>query len=406
MALAESEAWLMSGVTVERAVRQAGKNPRIMHVLLSLGVGGAETLVYDMVRYPGGADTRAVLCCLQAEGELGERLRGEGFSVYCRSRRDGVDLSLVGWLRDIMRDERIDVVHAHQYTPLFYAVPAALLAGGVRVVYTEHGRLFPEVKRWKRFLFNPLLALGVERIVSISDSTKTAMACYDNLPSRRIEVVHNGVDFSRMNPSLDLAAKRRSLGVSESCRILGTAARLEEIKNLPMMLEVFKLVLREVPDCCLLVAGQGSQMERLVELAGELGIGDRVKFLGLRFDLPELFQLFEVFLLTSFTEGISITLLEAMSSSVPAVVTDVGGNGEVVREAETGYLVPLGDAAAMADRVVRLLDDRAAASACGAKARERVLGQFSFAAMMEAYRAMYANSGGRFPGVPGQSQQG
>ena len=376
----------MTGFKGTMAATGQIKPPSIMHVLLSMVVGGAEKLVYDLVRHPAFAECRPVICCLDAVGDLGEKLRQQGYMIHLKERRSGLDLSVVPWLVDIIRREKVDIVHAHQYTPLFYSVPAALLAGRLRVVYTEHGRLHPDSSSWKRQLFNPLLALGVDHLVSISSSTAKAMAKYDHLPLRRIKVIHNGVDFSRLNPAVDLPVKRRELGLSPGCRIIGTAARLNEIKNIPMMLRVFQLVLKSVPDTCLLIAGQGERLDALKAYAHELGIGERVKFLGLRFDMPEIYQLFEVFLLTSFTEGISVTLLEAMGSGVPCVVTDVGGNGEVLTGGRTGYLTPLGSDAVMAERVVELLSDAGRSAEISENARRSVSGRFSFDAMLERYR--------------------
>ncbi|MFA7061985.1 MAG: glycosyltransferase, partial [Pedobacter sp.] len=90
------------------------RTPKILHVVLSMVVGGAERLVYDMVRYPVFAEQRPVVCCLDAVGELGEKLLQEGYQVYCKGRRPGLDLEMITWLRDIIRQEKADVVHAHQ----------------------------------------------------------------------------------------------------------------------------------------------------------------------------------------------------------------------------------------------------------------------------------------------------
>lgn len=363
--------------------------PKILHVVISMVVGGAERLVYDMVRYPTFSGNRPVVCCMDSIGELGEKLQEEGYKVYCKVRRPGLDFELITWLRDIIRLENANVVHAHQYSPLFYSVPAALLAGRVKVVYTEHGRFYPERKSWKRSLFNPLLALGVDHLVSISEATAQAMATYDNLPLRRIKVILNGIDCSGMNPEIDKAAKRRALGLSDTCRVIGTAARLNSIKNIQMMLRVLKLVLQSVPDTCLVIAGQGEEEERLKALALELGINDQVKFIGLRFDLPEIYQLFDVFLLTSFSEGISVTLLESMASGVPSVVTDVGGNREVVVGGETGYLLPVDEDIKMVQKISELLDDNDLLIRIGLAAHQRVVREFSVQGMMEAYCRLY-----------------
>lgn len=363
--------------------------PKIMHVVLSMHVGGAERLVYDMVKYPAFTGNPPIVCCLDEGGELGEKLLQEGYKVYSKGRRPGLDLEIITWLRDIIRQENVDVVHAHQYSPLFYAVPAGLLAGGKKVVYTEHGRFYPEKTSWKRWLFNPLLAMGVDHLISISEATAQAMATYDNFPLHRIKVIHNGIDCSSMNPAIDKRAKRQELRLSETCRIIGTAARLNSIKNIPMMLRSFKLVLQQVQNTCLVIAGQGEEEEHLKMMAQKLGIANHVKFIGLRFDLPEIYQLFDIFLLTSFSEGISVTLLESMASGIPSVVTDIGGNREVVVNNETGYLVPVDDDQLMAQRICELQHDGDKASRIGLMARGRVVSDFSIQKMMDAYYRLY-----------------
>lgn len=368
---------------------QKTKSPKILHVVISMVVGGAERLVYDMVRYSAFADNRPVVCCMDSIGELGDKLIKDGYKVYCKGRRPGLDLEMISWLRNIMKQERVDIVHAHQYSPLFYAVPAALLAGRVKVVYTEHGRFYPERKSWKRSLFNPLLALGVDHLVSISEATAKAMATYDNLPLRRIRIIHNGIISSGMPPEIDKRVKRLELGISESCYVIGTAARLNSIKNIPMMLRGLKLVLQSIPDTCLVIAGQGDEEERLKASARELGIAEHVKFIGLRFDLLEIYQLFDVFLLTSFSEGISVTLLESMASGVPSVVTDVGGNREVVEEGKTGFLVQVDDDAGMARIICELLQNHDSAIQIGHAAQMRIIENFSVQRMMESYGHLY-----------------
>jgi len=365
------------------------KAPKILHFVISMVVGGAERLVYDMVRYPVFAGNRPIVCCMDTVGELGEKLLEEGYKVYCKGRRPGLDFEMITWLRNIIRQEKVDVVHAHQYSPLFYAVPAALFAGRVKLVYTEHGRFYPERSSWKRTLFNPLLAMGVDHLVSISEATAQAMATYDNLPLHRIKVIHNGINCSCMNLEIDKRLKRQELGLSETCRVIGTAARLNSIKNIQMMFRVLKLVLQQVPDTCLVIAGQGEEEERLKTMASELGISERVKFIGLRFDLPEVYKLFDVFLLTSLSEGISVTLLEAMASGVPAVVTDVGGNGEVVVEGETGFLVPVDDDKKMAQLACDLLQHQENARKIGDAACKLVESQFSVKVMIDSYRGLY-----------------
>lgn len=369
-----------------------------MHVVLSMHVGGAERLVYDMVKYPAFWERPPIVCCLDAVGDLGEKLIQEGYLVYCKGRRPGFDLEMIRWLRQIIIREQIDIVHAHQYTPLFYTVPAALLSRRKKVIYTEHGRFHPEYKSWKRSLLNPLLAIGVHHLVSISEATAQAMATYDNFPLHRIKVIHNGINCTVVQPNINLQAKRRELGLSPTCRIIGTAARLNSIKNIPMMLRGLKLVLEKVPNTYLVIAGQGEEEQELKDLARELEIAEHVKFIGLRFDLPEIYQLFDVFLLTSFSEGISVTLLESMNYGIPAVVTEVGGNKEVLVEGETGFLVAVDDDKLFVQRVCELLQNAKLAASLGEAARRRLGIEFSLQGMMDKYLQLYSSGDARIGG--------
>lgn len=367
-----------------------------MHVILSLDAGGgAERLVYDLVRDAAFSSARPVVCCLYHHGKLGALLQQEGFRVFSPPvKPGGLQWSIILWLAGIIRRERVDVVHAHQYTPMFYSVPAALAAGGKRVIYTEHGRLYPDLPKWKRRLCNPLLSRGIDQIVSISEGTKEAMVAVDNFAGERIAVVRNGVISAKPGCGYDPEEKRRSLGIPSSDRIIGTAARLEKIKNLPMMLLGFRGVLQKMPDTSLLIAGRGSREKALKEYAQELGIGAKVHFLGLREDLPEIYPLLELFLLTSFSEGISVTLLEAMSHGVPPIATRVGGNPEVVLEGETGLLVADNDYRELTEKILELLAVPERARRMGEAARSWVSNHFSFPKMVENYMRLYCGTAG------------
>lgn len=361
---------------------------RVMHVILDLGVGGAEQLVYRMLNSrPSFEDN--VVCCLRFVGDLGERYINDGGRLYCKKNNGGFDIGIIWWLRDIIKNEHIDVVHSHTYSTFIYSVLASRLVGRVKLVYTEHGRLYPERSSWKRSLLNPLLAFGVSHVVSISNSTAKAMNKYDKFPLKNIKVIHNGITLPDTIQNVDIGAKKRSLGLTESCRVVGAASRLEDIKNIPMMLRAFQRVSKQIPEAYLLVAGTGSKSDELIAYGQELGVSDKVKFIGLRNDLWEIFQIMDVYVLSSFTEGISITLLEAMISGVPAVVTDVGGNPEVVADGVTGFLVPLNDDVAMSKSIVTLLNNKEMALRYSSNAIERVKRCFSFDAMMRSYENLY-----------------
>lgn len=365
------------------------KKIKILHVVWSLKVAGAEKLAVDMVHALSRAEFSTIVCSVNEDGLLGERLRQDGYTVYHRAKKSGLDWSMVKWLREIIANEQVDVVHSHQYSPMVYTVLAAVANRKMNHIYTEHGRNYPEQRRWKRTLVNPVLARMINHIVSISESTRKSMIVYDHLPSAKIKVIHNGVDLNRVRGVAGLCEKRRELEVPEGYCVVGTAARFDEVKNLPMMLRAFQLVLNKRPQTLLMLAGTGVLEDYLMGLVRDLEIEKSVRFVGLRHDLPDLLRIFDVFLLSSFTEGVSITLLEAMANGVPAVVTDVGGNSEVVIDGDTGFLVPLGAEEQMAMRIVELLENSQLSETMSFRSRERVEKSFSFSRMMAEYSAIY-----------------
>lgn len=364
--------------------------PKVMHVLPSMHrCGGAEQLVYKMVHSMTVKDKSPVVCCIDSLGDLALQLRQEGISVYCRQQRRSLDPGLIWWLSRIIKRERIQIVHTHMYDAFEHSVPAAVLAGGIKVVYTVHGRLYPEERTLRRRLMYPLWSLGVDRFVSISEKTRESMVYYDFHPEKKIQVIHNGIEFSPAGNNTDIQSMRSSLGLNGKARIMGTAARIEDIKNIPMMLRALQRVLTVYPDACLLLAGEGSRLDDLKALARQMGIWEKVSFLGKRSDLHNIYPILDVFVLSSFTEGISVSLLEAMSHGIPAVVTNVGGNPEIAIDGETGFLVPSNDDKAMAEKIQALLKDRSLAEKLGSNGRNRAREHFSFSGMMDKYLNVY-----------------
>jgi L-malate glycosyltransferase len=362
---------------------------KILHVVWSLELAGAEKLAFDMVQTLPLDSFCPIVCSVNNDGILGDMLRQDGYTVYHREKKPGLDWGTVRWLREIIMREQVDVIHAHQYSPMVYSVLAAFGCRKLKIIYTEHGRNYPEKRRWKRTFINPLLARMIDCIVSISEHTRQAMIEYDRLPGKRIRVIHNGVDFHKIRGVADINEKRRELEIPDGYGVVGSAARLDEVKNLPMMLRAFQRVVMDRSKTLLLIAGTGTLENRMKGLARELGIERKVRFVGLRHDLPDLMRIFNIFLLTSFTEGISITLLEAMANGIPAVVTKVGGNPEVVVDGETGYLVPLGEDKKMAERILELLGNPETAGKMGTRGMERVGKSFSFTRMMASYLDVY-----------------
>jgi glycosyltransferase involved in cell wall biosynthesis len=361
----------------------------VMHVVHTLNVGGAEKLVYDLSRAVDRDRFRPVVACLDEAGKLAPGLRDAGVPVEVLHRKPGLRPDLVLRLAGLIRRHRIDVVHAHQYTPWFYGLLAARTSRRATTLLTEHGRHHPDVRKPRRVLANQALWRLNGQAVAVSEFTRQALIHNDGFPEHAVSVLYNGVDLRRFEDVPDRAAIRAGLDIDPNAPVMGTCARMSPEKNLPMMVEAFAATRQKHPNAVLAIAGDGPARPDVEAKRDALGLGDSVRLLGFRDDVPSIVSMLDVFCLSSLTEGTSVTLLEAMYAARPAVVTDVGGNPEIVVAGETGRLVPSGDAVAFGAAVLGFFDDPDSAAAFGAAGRARVEARFTFQGMVHAYERLY-----------------
>ncbi len=329
----------------------------------------------------------SIFCVEEPLGPWGEELKARGVPIHSVRRRDGFDWRVVSELRKVLRDENIDVVHCHQYTPWVYGALAAL-GKRTRVVFTEHGRFYPDFSSSKRRFVNPLLARITDRVTAISKATREALTTYEYLPASRIEVIYNGI--VGLSASAEMVKElRETHGIPETAVVLGSIARLDPIKNHAMMLNAFAAVLKEFPQAYLLLVGDGEERGNIERLVQELGIGARVVMPGYVPQPTNWLAAMDVFLLSSFSEGTSMTLLEAMSLAKPCVVTKVGGNPEIVMDGQTGFVSPNDDAVEFSRSIMSILSSDTMRQRLASAARERFAAAFDARRMADRYMDCY-----------------
>ncbi len=372
--------------------------PVIAHVLHRLYLAGAEVLAAALAR-----ELRDrfdfIFLCLDEVGPLGKQLASEGFEVIDLRRRPGVDFSVARRLRAIVRQHRIQVLHAHQYTPFFYASLSRGFLGSLtarpRILFTEHGRHYPDIRKTRRVLANKLLLRGRDRVTAVGHFVKQALVNSEGMAARRIEVVYNGIDtdlFQFDATGQVRAQVRQELNIDAHRGVALQVARFHPVKDHATAVRAFAAAAGTfaAPDKpLLLLVGDGDRRGEIETLIAELGIGDMVRFLGVRSDIPRLMSAADVFMLSSLSEGISVTLLEAMGAAIPIAATDVGGNGEVVADGESGLLSPRSDHAALGANLATLLRDPALRRRMGDAGRARLLATFTQARMHARYAGIY-----------------
>lgn len=379
--------------------RVARDLPTVCQVLHSLDVGGAEMLAARLAQSLSDR-FRFVFACLDELGTLGEELRAKGFTVEVLHRRSGIDLKCVRKLAAFARAENADLIHAHQYTPFFYARAPGWIGRRLPVLFTEHGRFHPDQPNPKRMVFNRLFLRRRDRVAAVGESVRQALVANEWIPHERIDVIHNGARLDDyVSPPGARLRLREELGLGVTDRVAIQVARLDYLKDHDTALRTAERVRQEFSDFRLLLVGEGPERAKIEQDIARRKLERHVFMLGLRTDVHRLLAAADVFLLTSISEGIPVTLIEAMGASLAIVSTAVGGVEEVVINGKTGLVAPAGNDEALAAALVRLFNRPDENQEMGAAGRCRAELEFSehqmHARYAEHYWAMLSKSAHR-----------
>jgi glycosyltransferase involved in cell wall biosynthesis len=351
-------------------------------------IGGTEQVIKNLVEATDRSLFNTSILCIESPiGPFGKILSEQGYQIDSLSRKEGFDVRLIFQIREYIIRNSIDIVHCHQYTPWVYGVLASILTGA-KVIFTEHGRFYPDRSSWKRRYINPLLVQLTDHITAISKATKQALVDFEFIPDSKIEVVYNGI--AELDTKLSETQQlRKNLSISDDHLILGTISRLDPIKNHQLLISSFAKVLKNHPKLTLLVVGDGELRQELESLVSNLDISKNVIFTGFQPNPVAYLQLMDIFLLPSLSEGTAMTLLEAMSLSKACIVTDVGGNPEIIEDKVNGLVVPSSDEDGLAAACDTLIKDSSLRQKLGDAGRARFEKKFIIDCMLNSYQKIY-----------------
>ena len=363
---------------------RSSRDVRVLQVVLSLDPGGTERLVVDLVTKLM-ADIPMAVCCLDEAGRWGEELAAQNTPVSVLGRRAGFRPQLGRGIAGAASSHRATVIHAHQYTPFVYSCFSRLWRRGTPIVFTEHGRLSDAKPSGKRAIANRVLGRMSGATFAVSEDLKRFMTA-EGFSDNSIGVIYNGIGIGPVPSPDDRAGIRAELGVSTGDLVVGTVARLDPVKSL----ETFVKAVADITErrVTALIVGDGPERQRLESVADACGVKSRVRFLGQRDDARRWLAGCDAYVNCSTSEGVSLTILEAMAAALPVIVTRVGGTPEVVSD-ECSLLIPPRDSAALASAIRTVGSDPAAARAKGLAGRARVEQRFTIERMVQDYRAVY-----------------
>jgi len=359
---------------------------RVAHVINSMEVGGAQRQVVNLMRSLDPARFDQCLICLERKGALGEELERSGFPVLALGKQGRVHPAMLWTLVRELRRWKPDVVHTSVFTANLWGRLCAMVAGvPVRIA---HEQSTVSLEKWYRRALDWMLSWGTYRILAVSGDLRTRILAEERLPASRVEVLYNAVDCEALRSGSREEGKGPALPGRSGWRV-GLVGRLEYRKDHVTLVRAAARVVEQRPEATFLLVGDGPDRGKIEEAIRTLGMERNVFLLGERQDVAWILGQLDVYVLCSITEGLSLSILEAMAVGAPVVATRVGGNAELLDEGRAGVLTPAGDVEALAEAILGLLKDPDRAQEMVRRAGERVTERFDVHAVARRLEGIY-----------------
>ncbi len=364
---------------------------RVLQVIQFLEIGGLETMVIGLCRQLNKNGIAVELLSLhEVDEKYARALRKDNIPVHVIPEKNWFNINFFRQVSGFIRKKQFDIVHAHSGCHLNIALFS--MKAGARLFYTAHG--IPTFTGLRDRMEDSLAAFFTSNVVAVSDEIEKFLKQWFWFPRCQFTTILNGIDANIFRPIIDPDRRANLLNkyqLPENKILFGSVGRLVAVKNYAMVLHaVRRLVDAGLTNICFVLVGEGNQEQYLKNLVKELDISEYVRFLGMQYKIHEILPFFRFFILSSLTEGTSISLLESQACAIPAVVTDVGGNSKVITHTENGFLCPSGDDKKMAAYMKKLIKDPEMAEIMGATARDRVVRHFSIESMAQQYIQLYS----------------
>jgi glycosyltransferase involved in cell wall biosynthesis len=350
----------------------------IAHVIDSLDVGGAEMVVAALCRSHAAAGHRVEVHCLLTAGPLAEELEREGVSVHVHG--SGSARTAIWSLLQAFRRSRPDVVHCHNKSATTRAAAAARLTGARAIVSTRHGMAPVPFRIGKEWKFWIAAAVFCDRVVAVSETAQRHMTAGVRPVAHKLVTIRNGAHPPQVGDSRT---------IEKTGFTLVSVGRLAPVKGLDTLLRAVALARQRVPDLRLWIVGDGDESRALRQLCVELDLVRVVGFVGERRNVGNWLSAADVFVLSSVTEGLPISMLEAMAAGLPAIVTDVGALPELVALSGAGKTVPARDIGSLADAIVEFANRRHELAVLGDRASACYHAHFTPDRMAGEYLTLY-----------------
>jgi glycosyltransferase involved in cell wall biosynthesis len=359
---------------------------KILHLIETSGPGGAEKILISLLEHLDKSIYQSCICLLK-DGWLNAQLKGRGFETFIVPQPHSLDFAWLWEIKTRIKNMGIHLMHAHEFTMNTYASLLSVFTG-VPIIATIHGKNYYWERWWRRLAYR--FVSRQSTMVAVSEDIKKFLVQKAGIKNDRIIVVHNGIDLDLYRPESGKGEwARKELCIRNAQPVVGAIGNLYPVKGHTYLLKALAIVKIMFPTIKLLIAGRGRMMGKLLNESQALGVQDHVIFLGFREDTASLLQAIDLFVLPSISEGLPLSVLEAMASGKPVIATNVGGLPEVVVDGQTGFLVSPEDPESLAKRMMLLLGHSSLADQFGKVGRARAEKKFSLVSMVQKYQELY-----------------
>lgn len=371
-------------------MKSAGRRIAVGHTIYAFKEGGMERGLLNIINYGRCDQFSHVIICLTEAGRFAKQITSPFCRVVELLKKDGHDLGLPGRIARIARAHQLDVLHARGWPALVETALAARLANVATTVYGFHGKTQADLDGINplRRICQAALIRSYTVVTTLNERMRSDLARESYLSPERIRVISNGVDLDRFRPRADKGELRSRYDLPRDRFIVGNVARLDPVKNHEVVFRAISQIPKPARPFFVIV-GEGGYRSHLEQSIRSLGLGGDVRLMGHRDEIPELLNCMDVYIQSSFYEGFSNTILEAMACGLPVVVTDVGGTRDLLYKEHNDFLFRPEETEALVGMLLKLVGDRSFRNAMGNQGRSHVKERFSVQSMVAQYEDMY-----------------
>ena len=356
------------------------KKIKIIYIIPTLDMGGAERLLVDIVKNLNQERFASKVVCLKKFGFWGIELKKLGVPLILAGRREKLGLSTFFNLVKILKSQKADIVHTHLFGADVFGIMAAKLAGVKVIVSTEHNLNYQE-NFFKKFI-KRYTNIFADVIVAVSAAVKNYVVGSEEIKENKVEVIYNGVDIKKfLNETRNYKNGREDI-------IIGSLGRLTKQKGFDYLIEAIAAITGSGKIKCL-IAGEGEKRKKLKKQIKKLNLGSRVELLGWRRDTKEFLNSLDIFVLPSRWEGFGIAILEAGLSGLPVVAAKVDGIREIIKDGEDGLLFAKGNIAGLTEKINYLVNSPEERKRLGLALQNKVKEKFPIGKIVKKYEDLY-----------------